>query len=59
MVVRANRSCVATHNGVPISIIEGTAYEDDDEIVLKWPWLFGDDPPVEEATSNPGRKRQR
>lgn len=53
--IRAARSGVVTHNGVPVVIAEGQAFEMDDPIVAEFRWMF--DAPVEQATAAPGEKR--
>ncbi len=52
-------------NGVEIKLIEGRAYDADDQAVLQFPHLFSDTPTVyssygvvvEQATAAPGEKR--
>ena len=53
--VHALRTCVVTHNGVPVLVREDQAFERDDPIVRDIPWLFAND--VEEATARPGERR--
>lgn len=51
----AARTCVVTHNGVPVLVREGQPFDADDPIVRDIPWLFAND--VEEATARPGERR--
>ena len=53
--VRAARSGVVTHNGVPVSIRAGEPFDESDSIVVEFRWMF--DTPVEQATASPGEKR--
>lgn len=54
--VHASRTCVVTHNGVPVLVREDEGFDRDDPMVVAFPWLFGGD--VEEATARPGERRQ-
>ena len=51
----AARTCVVTHNGVPVLVREDQAFERDDPLVRDFAWLFDSD--VEEATARPGERR--
>lgn len=53
--VRAARSGVVTHNGVPVTIREGEPFDASDPLVVEFRWMF--DEPVEQATAAPGEKR--
>ncbi len=54
--IRATVSAVVTlPDSLPVAVIEGQAYDTDDEIVRQRPDLF--ESPIEEATSNPGQRR--
>jgi hypothetical protein len=55
MQVRANADVVVRINGMPSAVREGQAFDDKDEVVRAYPWLF--EAPVEEATANPGQRR--
>lgn len=57
MHVYANESVVVTVNGGVESIRQGQRFDVDDDVVREFPHLF--DRPVEEATAEPGRRRQR
>jgi hypothetical protein len=54
--VHANQSCVVRVNGLPIGVKEDQSFDIEDEIVRKFPWLFGVDE-IEQATSGPGERR--
>ena len=54
--VHASRTCIVTHNGVPVLVREDQSFDADDPMVRDFPWLFGSD--VEEATARPGERRQ-
>jgi len=53
--VHASRTCVVTHNGVPVLVREDQAFDRDDPLVRDFAWLFAAD--VEEATARPGERR--
>ncbi len=53
--VRANNTCLITHNGVPVVISEGEEFDSDDPMVRDFKWLFNTG--VEEATARPGERR--
>jgi hypothetical protein len=54
--IRAQRSAVVTlSSGVVESVREGQAFDSSDAVVTEHSWLF--DPPVEEATAEPGQRR--
>lgn len=55
--VRAARSGVITINGVPTPVREGEAFDSTDDAVREFRWMF--ESPVEEATANPGQRRNR
>lgn len=55
--VRASRSGVVTVNGVVTSVREGQAFDSTSDVVRDFPWMF--ESPVEEATANPGQRRNR
>jgi hypothetical protein len=53
--VHASRTCVVTHNGVPVLVREDEGFDQGDPLVAAFPWLFAD--VVEEATARPGERR--
>lgn len=53
--VRANQTCIITHEGFSETVREGQAFDDEDGIVRDFPWLF--EAPVEQATAAPGQRR--
>lgn len=53
--VHASRSCIVTHNGVPVVVREGDPFDADDPLVRAFPDVFP--PDVEEATARPGERR--
>lgn len=53
--VRARQSAVLRVDGGYITVREGQAFDEDDPVVRAHPAVF--EPPVEEATANPGQRR--
>ncbi len=54
--VHASRTCIVTHNGVPLVVREDEAFDADDPVVRAFPDLFSSG--VEQATARPGERRQ-
>lgn len=54
--VRATASAVVTVNGFPQTVREGQAFDEESDVVRQFAWLF--EPPIEEATAEPGTRRR-
>ena len=55
--VRARTSALVSLDGSPFGVREGVEYDDKDPVVRAYPDLFERGVPVEEATANPGQRR--
>jgi hypothetical protein len=59
--LRARESVAVTHpdTGLPVPVVKHQPIDPDDPLVRAFPWLFGEDEPMESASARPGERRQR